>query len=271
MMYEPPSTISPSRLQSFLSCPLKFKFQSLDMLQSAATLPAIKGSIVHLALEYLFHHSADERTLACLDRCVDRALTEYGERSDYQELDLGERDSSKLADEVRKLSYNYMRMENPQQIEPKGVEIRLEVQLEGWIIRGVIDRLDVVDSELVVVDYKTGRPPSQAWETKSMMGVNLYALMCQKQYGSLPATVRLMYVRDLINLSSEPTQRSIDALERKVEAIRRAVVKACETDSFAAKKSALCNFCDYKPWCPAHGNDPTNIQVEFPKRERPAY
>jgi putative RecB family exonuclease len=270
-MYEPPSTISPSRLQSFLSCPLKFKFQSLDGLQSAPTLPAIRGSILHLALEYLFHLEIENRDSNHLNECVDRAFIEYAERSDYQELALDEKETAKLVSDVHKLADNYMRMENPQQIEPKGVELRLEVELNGWTLRGVIDRLDAPDGELEVVDYKTGRPPSQAWEAKSMMGVNLYALMCQKEYGTLPTSVRLMYVRDLVNLSSSPTEQSTRALERKVDAIRTAVWKACETGSFTAKKNTLCNFCDYKPWCPVWGGNPDSIMVEFPKRVRPDY
>lgn len=270
-MYEPPTTISPSRLQSFLSCPLKFKFQSLDGLQSAPTLPAIRGSILHLALEYLFHYEPEERTREHLTECVNRALLEYETRSDYQELGLDEQETNKLAVDVAKLGDNYMRMENPQTIEPKGIELRLEVELNGWVLRGVIDRLDAEDGDLIVVDYKTGRPPSQSWETKSMMGVNLYALMCQKEYGTLPSTVRLMYVRDLVNLSSEPTEQSIGALERKVDAIRQAVWRACDNNTFQAKKSALCSFCDYKPWCPAWGNNSETIMVEFPKRVRPAY
>ena len=47
-------------------------------------------------------------------------------------------------------------------------------------LRGIIDRLELRDGELVVTDYKTGRAPSVNWEQKSLAGVHFYSFLCER-------------------------------------------------------------------------------------------
>ena len=51
-------------------------------------------------------------------------------------------------------------IEDPTTVTPIGLELRMEVELDGLTLRGIIDRLELdADGELVVTDYKTGRGP----------------------------------------------------------------------------------------------------------------
>ena len=62
-------------------------------------------------------------------------------------------------------------------------------------IRGIIDRLELDDDgELVVTDYKTGGAPGEGWEQKSMAGVHIYSLLCERMFGRRPARVQLLYL-----------------------------------------------------------------------------
>jgi putative RecB family exonuclease len=45
-------------------------------------------------------------------------------------------------------------------------------------------------------------------------------------------------------------------VERRTSALHRAIVQACERDDFRPHPGRLCNFCTFKPYCPAHGGDP---------------
>jgi len=62
-------------------------------------------------------------------------------------------------------------------------------------VRGIIDRLELDDDgEFVVTDYKTGSVPSEFWEAKSLAGVHIYALLCERMLGRRPARVQLFYL-----------------------------------------------------------------------------
>ena len=64
------------------------------------------------------------------------------------------------------------------------VELGVETVVDGMRLRGKIDRLDVNDDgSLVVVDYKTGRAPSERYERSSLVGVQTYALLCESALG----------------------------------------------------------------------------------------
>ena len=46
-------------------------------------------------------------------------------------------------------------------------------------------------------------------------------------------------------------------LPRRTAAVWRAVEKACADADFRPRPGALCDYCAFKPWCPAFGGDPT--------------
>ncbi|HUV10159.1 MAG TPA: recombinase RecB, partial [Acidimicrobiia bacterium] len=39
-------------------------------------------------------------------------------------------------------------------------------------------------------------------------------------------------------------------------ALWSAIEQACEREDFRAHPSRLCDFCSFKPYCPAHGGNP---------------
>ncbi len=85
---------------------------------------------------------------------------------------------------------------------------------DGVRIRGIIDRLELDDDgELVVTDYKTGGAPGEGWEQKSMAGVHIYSLMCERMFGRRPKRVQLLYL-------SKP-ERIVTAVDRPDDARRR--------------------------------------------------
>jgi putative RecB family exonuclease len=83
-----PTSLSPSRVESFLSCPLAFRFASIEKLPDPPTVATTRGSLVHRALELLFLEPAPDRTSDALDRCVDVAIEEYRVHDDFVLLGL---------------------------------------------------------------------------------------------------------------------------------------------------------------------------------------
>jgi putative RecB family exonuclease len=263
-MYEVPTSLSPSRVEAFINCPLAFRFSSIEKLPEPPSVATTRGSLVHRALELLFHHPAPERTPLNLESAVDAALLEYREHPDYTELGLSESAAVQFDVDCRDLSRRYLEMEDPGAVTEVGVELRLEADLNGLQLRGIIDRLDKDESgQLTVVDYKTGRAPGPKYEAKSLQGVHFYALLCEKVYGQRPKEVRLMYLKSAQQIAVTPTTQSLQHTTRRTLAVFDAVEKACTTGHFAPKQSALCRSCSFQRWCPEFGGDPARAAEEL--------
>src|SRR4051812_36832710 len=54
--------LSPSRAGDFLSCPLLYRFRTIDRLPEPPSPDAVRGTVVHKVLEDLFDLPAAERT-----------------------------------------------------------------------------------------------------------------------------------------------------------------------------------------------------------------
>src|SRR6188508_2045855 len=54
--------LSPSRAGDFLSCPLLYRFRTIDRLPEPFSPDAVRGTVVHKVLEDLFDLPAAERT-----------------------------------------------------------------------------------------------------------------------------------------------------------------------------------------------------------------
>ena len=88
------------------------------------------------------------------------------------------------------------------------MELGVEIEQDGMRLRGIIDRLDIgPDGALTVVDYKTGRAPSERYEHGRMGGVQTYALLCERILGRAPAEVRLLHLRDPLVITAVPHRR----------------------------------------------------------------
>jgi putative RecB family exonuclease len=263
--WEVPTSLSPSRVESFLSCPLAFRFSSIEKLPDPSTVASTRGSLVHRALELLFLRPGPERTPIALDRCVEQAIAEYREHPDFVRLGLDTTAAAAFDDECRSLAANYLGMEDPTTVRDIGLELRLEAGVGDLRLRGIIDRLELDDDgELVVTDYKTGRAPSPNWERKSLSGVHFYAFLCESLFGRRPSAIRLMYLKSGETITATPSAQSTRFMTTRTTAVWKAVATACQRDDFRPRQSALCNHCAYQRWCPEFGGDPALAAVEAP-------
>jgi putative RecB family exonuclease len=253
-----PYSLSPSKVSSFTDCALAFRFSAIDRLPEPPTVPATRGTLVHRALERLFKLPAAERTLAAGLTELDGAYEELRSEPDFTGLDLDDEDQHRFLDEAEALVRRYFDLEDPTGVHPIGLELNLELEVEGGpVLRGIIDRLELdPEGNFVVTDYKTGKVPSAEQERARLGGVQFYSYLCEQLFGSRPARVQLLYLSEPLVISSTPTEQSTRGLERKVKAVWSAVERACERDDFRPKPSRLCDWCAHKAYCPAFGGDP---------------
>ena len=258
MALDLPTSLSPSKVSSFQDCALAFRFSAIDRLPEPPSAPAIKGTAVHAALERLFALPAPERTLPRARQLLAEVMAEMEHDEEFAALGLDDAERAAFAADAGTMVGRYFDLEDPASIEPVGLEMMLEAQLDGVTVRGIIDRLERGPAgELIVSDYKTGKAPTVTQERSRLGGVNFYAYLCRVVLGEMPAKVQLIYLgQDPQVIVAPISEQSVNALERKLGAVWAAIERACEHDDFRPKRSALCNWCAFTQWCPAFGGDP---------------
>jgi putative RecB family exonuclease len=253
-----PVSLSPSSMGTFTSCPLAFRFGYIERLPEPPSAPASKGTLVHLALQHLMWRPPAQRSLEAALSDLVRAESEVAAHPDFADLELTEEERASFHSDAEVLVRRYFEMEDPREVTVLGVELRVSAVTAGGVtIRGIIDRLELdADGEFVVTDYKTGSAPSEGWEQKSMAGVHIYSLMCERMFGRRPARVQLLYLSKPERIITAPSDQSLRGVEVKTNAVMQAVRQACTRDDFRPRPSALCNYCSFQEFCPEFDGQP---------------
>lgn len=249
--------LSPSRASDFKQCPLLYRFRAVDRLPEPRSQAQLRGSLVHATLERLYGLPAPQRDH---DTALDLVEPAW-ESVVAAEPALADTPDPALFDQARALVSRYYRLEDPTRFDPECCEFPLEVELaDGTLLRGFIDRIDVAPTgELRVVDYKTGKAPSQAWaqaEFKAMFQMKFYAVALLRSRGVLPTRLRLLYLADGQVLDYSPDHGELLRFERTLIAIWQAIRTAAATGDFRPNPSKLCNWCAHQSLCPVYGGTP---------------
>ncbi|MDA8356035.1 MAG: PD-(D/E)XK nuclease family protein [Actinomycetota bacterium] len=258
MPFAPPRSLSPSKVSAFTDCPLAFRLSVIDRLPEPPSPAAVKGTLVHAALERLiWNHPPGGRTLDTARHELDAAWAALGDQPDFLLLGLSDTDAESFRADAAVLIESYFTLEDPNGVDALGVELGMEVQIGQMRLRGVIDRLDRgATGELVVIDYKTGRSPSARFEQARLGGVHIYALLCRHLLGRAPAEVRLLYLRDRVTIVAKPSDQSVQGQIGRTTAVWSAIERACSHEDFRPRRSPLCRFCHFQDLCPQFGGQP---------------
>ena len=265
-----PAALSPSRAADFMQCPLLYRFRVVDRLPEQPSPAAVRGTVVHAVLERLFDLPAGQRTVSAARELIGpqwELLRQ--ERPEVAELFEGDEaaQASWLGDAARLIS-EWFTLEDPTRLEPAERELYVETVLDdGLTLRGYVDRLDVsADGRLRVVDYKTGRAPSELFEAKAMFQMRFYALVLWRLRGRLPSMLQLVYLGSGEILRYTPDEADLLATERKVKALWQAISRAAETGDWRPSPSRLCDWCDHQLLCPAKGGTPPPVPSDAVER-----
>jgi putative RecB family exonuclease len=285
-------SLSPSRAADFKTCPLLFRFRTIDHLPERPSADQVRGTLVHAVLERLFDLPAASRTPEAAAALVEPSWLELVEsepavagildpplspaRADEPEpalVDVPEDpadEASRLTaflSGARSLLDGYFAVEDPQLLEPAEREALVSTLVDDeLLIRGYIDRLDVSPAgDLRVVDYKTGGAPREAFEGRALFQLKFYALVLWRTRGVVPKVLRLLYLKDAEILEYSPDADELAAFERTLVALSAAVERAKQDRDFRPRPSRLCGWCSFHEFCPEFGGTPP----EFPPPPEP--
>ena len=249
--------ISPSRAGDFMSCPLMYRFRTIDRLPEAPSPDAVRGTVVHKVLEDLFDLPAHDRTpTRAADMLVPAWEVLLESEPALAEMFAGEGpDVASWLASCRTVLDTYFDLEDPRRLEPADRELYVEALLDSkLLLRGFVDRIDVApDGRIRVVDYKSGASPKVGFEAKALFQMKFYALVIWRLRGVVPAQLQLIYLGNGEILRYEPDEDDLRATERKVEAVWAAIQRAQESGDWQPSPSRLCDWCSFHQFCPAKG------------------
>jgi putative RecB family exonuclease len=256
-------TLSPSRASDFMTCPLLYRFRTIDRLPERPSPEATRGTVVHAVLERLFDLSPAERTpehaVALLYPQWEELLAVEPEVASLFDDDTDGTALRGWLASAEELVRRYFSLEDPTRLEPAERELYVETTLDsGLCLRGYVDRLDRAPGTgaLRVVDYKTGNAPREGFEHRAMFQMRFYALVLWRLHGQVPKLLQLIYLGSGEILRYEPDEADLRATERKLAALWRAIERAVESGDWRPNPTRMCDWCNHKALCPAYGGTP---------------
>jgi DNA helicase-2/ATP-dependent DNA helicase PcrA len=232
--------LSATDIETYRTCPLKYKFARVFRIPSEPTLNQRFGILIHQVLE---RYHAGEGTRRGLPELL--SLLEAGWRrggfGDSEE----ERQLRAKATQALVRYHDRFREDGG---EPVWFERSFQFKLGPHLLRGRVDRVDRLPAGgYELIDYKTGRPKTPA-QLREDVQLSLYAVGARESWQLDAAQQAYYYVLDDQKVPVERSEEDRDWITDTVLEVGEGIMgQGFEpTPSYTA-----CSMCDYRIACPA--------------------
>ncbi|MBV9000065.1 MAG: ATP-dependent helicase, partial [Solirubrobacterales bacterium] len=237
--------LSASDIDTYRTCPLKYKFARVFRIPQEPTIHQRFGIVVHQVLERFHAHSgapdALSGSLPELLGLLDSSWRRGGFGDSEEERQL----RGKAAAALTQYHARFQSSES----EPMWFERAFSFKLGPHLLRGRVDRVDrLPGGEYELIDYKTGRPKSPGQLVDDVQ-LSLYAVGAREAW-SLDASQQAYYYV----LDDEKVAVPDDRLDRFewIQEVAMEVAHGILSQGFEPTPSfAACSVCDYRLVCPA--------------------
>jgi DNA helicase-2/ATP-dependent DNA helicase PcrA len=230
--------LSASDIDTYRTCPLKYKFARVFRIPQEPTLNQRFGIAVHQVLER-FHVGDEPQTVEGMLGLLDAAWRRGGFGGSEQEIQL----RGKATDALTRYCERFA----TEDAQPMWFEKSFSFQLGPHVLRGRVDRVDrLPEGGFELIDYKTG-PPKTPAQLEQDVQLSLYAVAACEAWELDEARGAYYYVLDDAKVPV-PAAAGRDWIEE----IATEVAEGILSQGFEPTPSyAACAMCDYRLVCPA--------------------
>jgi DNA helicase II / ATP-dependent DNA helicase PcrA len=230
--------LSYSAIAAYRDCPRQYWYRYEQRLPAVQSAEAVQGVVLHEVLRRAgeARQRSEKVSAALLSSLHDEVWAE----TDFPDLRRAPTFKRNGADQLE--AY---RKGGGFDGAPEYLEQPFSVEVDGWTLRGVIDRVDRTESGRRILDYKSGRPVTRA---KRDLQVALYALGAAAALGVGPEGLEL----DVVYLASGETVQldRTDALVAEAKKQGAEAVEGVRAGRFEAKPDRRrCRLCPYRLAC----------------------
>jgi DNA helicase II / ATP-dependent DNA helicase PcrA len=230
--------LSASDIDTYRSCPLRYKFARVLKIPSAQTLHQRFGIAVHQVLEryHASEHTTVQQMMELFEACWRRGG--FGDSDKERELH----------GKARAALVLYHRRLEAHEAEPVWFERSFSFKLGPHHLRGRVDRVDRLrDGAYEMIDYKTSRPKT-AEQLADDVQLSLYAVGARESWEVEAERLSYYYVLDDEKVPVPSTEMDPDWIARVVAEVGDAIL----AQRFEPTPSpSVCALCDYRIACPA--------------------
>jgi len=246
-------TYSNSKLSTFEQCPLKFKFNYIDQIETEIeeTVEAFLGKRVHETLEKLYKDLKFQKLNSLTELLVFYNDEWKKNWNDGIIIVRDEYDQENYRKMGEKFITDYFNRYSPfNQTRTIGLETQNFVEIGDNKIHVRIDRLSMAEDGVYEIhDYKTSNslPTQDKLDLDRQLAV--YAYGVKTMYPDAKR-VKLIwhYMAFDKEMESERTDNQLEELKKEVLQVIKEI-EACK--EYPAKESALCEWCEFRPLCPS--------------------
>jgi RecB family exonuclease len=237
--------LSASDIETYRSCPLRYKFARVLRIPTGQTLHQRFGIAVHQVLER--YHSEGLQTLTEMLGLLDAGWRKGGFGERERELELREK--------ARVALTRYHGRLGGEGAHPVWFERPFAFRLGPHHLRGRVDRVDRLrdgeDEAYELIDYKTSRPKPPT-QLKDDVQLSLYALAAREDWLLESSRQAYYYVLDDRKVPVPGGRRNVDSVKDTVLEVGEGIL-AQEFEPTPSR--AACSICDYRIVCPAAERD----------------
>jgi len=267
------SVYSFSQIQTYLQCPLSYKFKYIDDIKPdfEKNLHLILWTTVHSSLEYLYT-KINNFYIPKFEEIENYFLKDFKEQAlKLENINL---DDKKKEFEIRWIEYlkSYYKRYYPfENIKVVWTEIQIYIDLWDNIkFQWFIDRLDKKQDSFIITDYKTNQNLPSSDKDYYIEQLSLYALWIKQKYWRYFNKIywNLEYLHfetfDFWEIKDEDIQKIVEKYKNIVLQIetKKAEHWLWIEDIFKPFETSLCKFCNYKEICPLFAHFYGNVSDE---------
>ena len=233
--------LSPSAVEAYRTCPLRYRFAAVDRVPTPPSPARAVGVAAHAALEAHYRPGGTGGDGEALVGRFAAALRREG-------VDRTAEGRQALARAREALPPYHERLVRSG-TRPVAVEREFTLTAGPHRVHGRVDRVDAHPAGgHQIVDYKTGKPPAAgARGDDDDLVLRLYLLGAREAWGIEPRGATLVHVLDGATRGVHP-DAAADA--EAVEAVREAA-EGISARRFEPRPSWACRTCDFALLCPA--------------------
>lgn len=239
---------SVSQLKTYEQCPKKYLFQYIYKIPTIAKHYFDFGTSIHTVLEHIVDNLKEnisvELEYAKSISLLHKFWISKGYESAKQEREYFEKGLNIIKDFITKEIE--IKKNNPtRKIIAK--EKTFNFEINGKKIYGIIDRVDSVEGEFEILDYKTSNSQETKTQLNNSIQLFVYAMATKELFGKYPKKLGLWYLlHDKISL----IEFNLKNLELVKENILK-LIEGIEKQKFNSIPTLFnCKFCDYSDICP---------------------
>lgn len=222
-----------SKINAYLTCPLLYKFIYVDRHYPPPTGPSSFGLSLHRAIA---RYHSQGRVLDDLIVYYQDCWLHQGYETPQQAMEY-----YRKGEKILEKWHEFHTEEKPHLLY---WEKNFRFYFEKWIIKGTIDRIDLLPSGgAEIIDYKTGFDGKTEEQVLNSLQLGIYAMAAQETFNLKPEKVSFFILSDPHRVSAPFTK---EMREKTENTIRDIGTKIFEFD-FTARGN--CEHCPIKNVC----------------------